>query len=68
MWEGYQWRYKRENEDQENIMAYFTACQMSVHTKKPVSPKDLLKPLRPEIKKQSSKKEDEEHLKKAFGI
>lgn len=48
-------------------MAYFAACQMSVHTKKPVSPKDLLKPLR-QTTKSRSKKEDEEYLRETFKL
>lgn len=62
MWDGYQWR----KENRENELAYFTAAAMSVHTKKPVSPKELLKPLRQKVKKQRNKKNDEAHLKEVF--
>jgi hypothetical protein len=48
MWDGYQWRQERE----EDKLAYFTACQMSVHTKRPIHPKDLLKNLRKKTKRQ----------------
>ncbi|WP_139214796.1 hypothetical protein [Pelosinus propionicus] len=61
LWEGYQWRKK----DSEDTMAYFAACQMSVHTKKPVEPRELLKPLRQTLEGKS-KKEDEEYLKGVF--
>lgn len=62
LWEGYIWR----QEQQENTLAYFTSCQMSVHTKRPVSPKDLLKPIRQPKKR--NKKQDEEYLKEQFKL
>jgi hypothetical protein len=61
LWDGYIWRHEQE----ENMMAYFTACQMSVHTKRPVSPADLLKPLR-KNKDKRNKKADKEYLKEKF--
>jgi len=61
LWDGYKWRQEQE----ENRLAYFTACQMSVHTSKPVSPKDLLKPLRQTVK-QRDRKDDEEYFKEKF--
>jgi len=61
--EGYKWR----QENDQNMMAYFTACQMSVHTKKPVSPKELLKPFR-QTTKQCSRKDDEEYLREKFKL
>lgn len=63
MWDGYLWR--KENE--EDRLAYFTAAAMSVHTKNPVLPKDLLEPLRENVKQQT-KKEDEEYLKEIFDL
>ena len=56
--EGYKWR----QENTENLMAYFTACQMSVHTKHPVSPMALLKPLRPK-QVSENRKSDVEYFK-----
>ncbi|MCC5465540.1 hypothetical protein LMF89_09215 [Pelosinus sp. Bkl1] len=54
LWDGYRWRQEQE----ENRLAYFTACQMSVHTKKPVAPKDLLKPLRGKGKQRRNKDDE----------
>lgn len=62
LWGGYQWRKERD----EEIEAYFTAAAMSVHAKKEISPKELLKPLRPRVKKQRSKREDEKYLREKF--
>ena len=56
--DGYKWR----QENAENLAAYFTACQMSVHTKRPVSPVALLKPLRPKQVK-AVRKSDVEYFK-----
>ncbi|MPM84133.1 hypothetical protein SDC9_131204 [bioreactor metagenome] len=64
MWNGYKWRQEQE----ENRMAYFTAAAMSVHTKKPVSPKDLLKPLRQVKKRPVNRKEEEKYLREKFGL
>lgn len=64
LWDGYKWRQEQE----KNRLAYFTACQMSVHTKKPVSPKDLLKPLRQTVNKQRYKAEDEAYFKEVFNM
>lgn len=61
--EGYRWRQEQE----ENKTAYFTAASMSVHTKRPVSPKDLIKPLR-QTKKPRNKAEDEQYLREVFGL
>jgi hypothetical protein len=63
LYDGYIWRQEQE----ENRLAYFTACQMSVHTSKPVSPKDLLKPLRQKVKIRS-KSDDAEYLRKQFNL
>jgi hypothetical protein len=50
-------------------MAYFTACSMSVHTKRPVNPQNLLKRLRqPKKAVKHDKKADEEYLKQEFGL
>lgn len=59
--DGYTWRQERAKE----MQAYFTAASMSVHTKKVVSPMDLLKPLRKTIKRRD-KEQDEEYLRKVF--
>jgi hypothetical protein len=61
--EGYKWR----REQDEDMQAYFTAQAMSVHTKRPVQPKDLLKPLR-QTKKQRSKDDDEKYLREKFNL
>ncbi|MEG0798696.1 MAG: hypothetical protein RR384_07920 [Acidaminococcaceae bacterium] len=60
---GFKWR----QENEENLLAYFTSWQMSVHTKKPVDATDLLKPLRPELKGEK-KKSDAEYLKELFNL
>lgn len=54
MWDGYKWRQEQE----ENRIAYFTSYQMSVHTKKPVAPKDLLKHLRGKVKQRTNKDDE----------
>lgn len=59
--EGYKWR----KEDTENMLAYFTAASMSVHTTKPISPRELLEPLR-KVQKPVDKEEEKRNLKKAF--
>jgi len=63
LWDGYIWRKEQE----ENQLAYFTAAMMSVHTARPVSPKDLIDPLRMTVKTRS-KTDDEAHLKKVFNL
>lgn len=60
LWDGYIWR----KEQREEETAYFTSCLMSVHTKRPVQPKDLLKPLRQPRK--HNKKQDEAYLQEQF--
>ncbi|WP_084575285.1 hypothetical protein [Sporomusa malonica] len=62
LWDGYVWRQERD----ENLLAYFTACQMSVHTKKPVKFGDLLKPLRQKKTVKRDKKQEEAHLRETF--
>lgn len=63
LWDGYIWRKEQE----ENKLAYFTAAAMSVHTKNPVQPKDILEPLREDqIKKAKTK--DEEYLREIFKL
>ncbi|MBP2638443.1 MAG: hypothetical protein H6Q72_4350 [Firmicutes bacterium] len=64
MLDGYQWR---ENHDCER-QAYFTAAMMSVHTKKPVKPTDLWKPLKQKKAVKCDKKAEEAHLRKVFGL
>ena len=61
MWDGCNWRREQE----ENKWAYFTASMMSVHTTRPVSQADLLKPLREPVKK-NSKTDDDTYLRERF--
>jgi hypothetical protein len=61
LYDGYRWR----KEQSENMQAYFTSCAMSVHTKKPVQPKDLLKSIRKSPAKHN-KKQDESYLREMF--
>jgi hypothetical protein len=72
LYEGYLWRQEQEEKKHErkvNLTAYFTACAMSVHTKRPVNPQNLLKPLR-QTKKvvKHDRKADEEYLRQQFGL
>jgi hypothetical protein len=58
--EGYIWRKER----QEELFAYFTCNIMNTALVKPISPTDLLNPIRenPEEKRKS----DEEYLREQF--
>ena len=65
MADGYVWR----QEQQENVLAYFTCQLLNVSgksLKKPITPLKLLEPLRTKKKKQSSKAKDEAYLRKQF--
>jgi len=44
--DGYKWR----KEEKENLTAYFVSRLMSIHMKKGVTVKELLKPLRGKVK------------------
>jgi len=64
--EGYNWRQER----QEALMAYFVCNLMNVAgkaLKRPITPKQLLKPLR-EKKKPRDRKQDEQYLKELFNL
>jgi hypothetical protein len=64
MWDGYLWRQEQE----ENRIAYFVCSLMNVEgksLKRPMTPKQLLEPIRkPKVKR--DKKQDEEYLKELF--
>lgn len=65
MWEGYKWRKK----DKEDIQAYFVCHLMNIEgkvLKNPISPAELLKPIREPVNQEEKKKDDEECLKEQF--
>lgn len=66
LWDGYIWR----KENNENMLAFFVCNLMNIEgksLKQPITPSQILKPLRqPEIRKTKSK--DEEYLRKQFNL
>lgn len=64
LWDGYKWR----QEEEENRCAYFVSHLINIEgksVKKPVTPADILKPLRQNEVKQN-KSEDAKYLQQLF--